>query len=277
MHCKYCGKELLPSDFACSYCGRVVRKKQTAQPEHQPPAAGPQIPQLPNVQRTVRVTRVEAPKRQRMESEPRTQNISLIDRKRQRREDVLFRVLVGFLVLLALISASLCILLLTRGPHPETWFEKPAASAQQTGQTSALTPIPEKELPTPVPSESPVPSVLPTASPTPLPTATPTPAPTSTAEGKSALEALLLQGMERNYAESELEDLSEYELSILRNGMYAYSGLSFKKSQYKDFFSDCSWYEPNTSDDEKVYKRFNAYQKKNVATILAVEKEKGYR
>lgn len=255
MRCKTCGRPLEANTRVCKACGTPVQSR-------------------PAAQRTLHVTRVAAPARKQTPSVP-TEEIELMDNGHSRKDDILFGIAVTVLVIMALIAAALCFLLLTRGPDAKQWFDK-EVSAKPTQTAALATPVPTETMaPLPTPEATATPTLTPT--PTLAPTPTPTPRPTTAAEGKAALETLLLEGIERDYTRAEVEDLTKYELSILRNGMYAYSGLSFKKTEYKSFFEDCDWYEPNTSDDEKVYKRFNSHQKKNVATILSVEKEKGYR
>ncbi|MGI6153784.1 MAG: DUF5050 domain-containing protein [Christensenellaceae bacterium] len=103
---------------------------------------------------------------------------------------------------------------------------------------------------------------------------TPTPHPQPTTE----LGELVFQGKERNYTRDELLNKSKYDLSILRNGMFALSGKEFVKNmEVKAFFEGCSWYAPDTSDDDVILSRFNNYQKSNIDLISEVEKELGYK
>lgn len=293
MRCKECGMEYKPHDQFCEFCGTpapVRKKKRSSNRERAAgsPAASAQTPNTMTAQEYARAqaNSIVRTARQQRTKPQRSSRAAEELRRRRAREDRLFGLLVAFLILLALFSAALCYLLLTRGPDPDLWFQKtPAASV------GALpTPVATGILPTPVNTSDPspqetaqpaLPTVAPTAVPTPTPTATPTPTPTAkpthTALTDAELEALVLEGKERDYSRSELKDLSRRELYILRNGMYAQSGLSFRKDDLKTFFKGCDWYKPNTSDDEKVYKRFNSHQKENVETIIEIEKEKGYR
>ncbi len=94
----------------------------------------------------------------------------------------------------------------------------------------------------------------------------------------TSLQKLVQEGRERYFTEAELENKTAFELSILRNGMYALSGLRFVKNEsLREFFENCDWYAPDTTDAETVYARFNKYQKGNVAAIVKIEKAKGYR
>lgn len=91
-------------------------------------------------------------------------------------------------------------------------------------------------------------------------------------EPKSELEKLVLEGNQRYYTEDDLADKSDYELSILRNGMFALSGKQFVKNQeVKKFFEACDWYSPDTTDDDVVRGRFNDYQIQNLELIQMFE------
>ncbi|MDO4573026.1 MAG: YARHG domain-containing protein [Clostridia bacterium] len=88
----------------------------------------------------------------------------------------------------------------------------------------------------------------------------------------------MLEGGERYYRQSELEDMSEYQLSILRNGMFALSGKRFSRNQAViDFFEGCDWYTARYDEDEEVRERMNEYQQANLELIIQTEKDKGYR
>lgn len=102
--------------------------------------------------------------------------------------------------------------------------------------------------------------------------------PDSDGERTDSLEQLVLEGATRRYSRSELTDKSEYELSILRNGMFAISGKRFSKNrEVIDYFNACSWYEPRYDSDSDARARMNDYQLDNLDLIISVERDKGYR
>ena len=71
-------------------------------------------------------------------------------------------------------------------------------------------------------------------------------------------------------------DLFPYDaddLAYLRNGIFALSGKIFVTEKYRVFFNNQSWYVGTEQSDDIVTARFNDYQKKNLAVILAYEKE----
>ncbi len=126
----------------------------------------------------------------------------------------------------------------------------------------------------------PAPPTPPPPTPTPLitpePTPTPTPAPRYFSD--AGLENFLLEGSGRYYDYSEIVLLNAYELSIVRNGLYAMSGLQFVSNRTLiDYFYQRSWYYPDTTSAETAKSRFNQYQNVNLELITDVEREKGLR
>ena len=97
----------------------------------------------------------------------------------------------------------------------------------------------------------------------------------TTTEIQNPLEILVLDGEKRIYTDEELTNCSDYELMILRNGMYALSGRRFVKNQEViAFFTACDWYVPDVEDDDIVYNRMNDFQKENLDRIRQVEKNR---
>ena len=89
------------------------------------------------------------------------------------------------------------------------------------------------------------------------------------------LDEFIFEGRTRNYSYDELKDLSEWELHIVRNGMFALSGKIFSSSQWcMEYFPTRSWYKPVASD---VRDQMNDYQKDNANLIAEIEEKRGYR
>lgn len=100
-------------------------------------------------------------------------------------------------------------------------------------------------------------------------------APSTTDAMNSASGYLLPDSNSRNYTESELEALSDYELYLARNEIYARLGREFKNQDLKDYFGKKSWYAPRYSSDSfDSQVSLNAYEKKNVNTIRDLEERR---
>lgn len=182
-------------------------------------------------------------------------------------------ILAGLICIVAIVA---CVYLLFGNPFTPREDNQQAALVETPTISPSDTPTPE---PTATPSATPTVTPLETPSPsaTPSPTATPSATPASTTEA-AWLEALVLEGRDRKYTKNELKDMSEYQLMILRNGMFALSGKRFSRNQKViDFFSACDWYEPKYSADADVQAKMNDNQKANLNLIIEVEKDKGYR
>lgn len=102
----------------------------------------------------------------------------------------------------------------------------------------------------------------------PAPTFTP-PAPTP-----APLEDFILQGSNRRYAYEELNAYTKEEVALIRNGMYALSGMIFGKEENRNFFSQFRWYAPLSEDVENL---LNANQRANIALCVEYETAHGWR
>ena len=79
-------------------------------------------------------------------------------------------------------------------------------------------------------------------------------------------------------SKSELESLSEYELEIALNEIYARRGRMFNDEGLSEYFKSQKWYNPIYSPDEFNYSvTLNEYEEANIKLIVEVQKEKGYR
>lgn len=73
--------------------------------------------------------------------------------------------------------------------------------------------------------------------------------------------------------ESELREISDFDLAIARNEIFARHGYIFKEEPYKTYFSSKLWYHENPNfkgDDSEI----NDYEKQNSITILNEEKNR---
>lgn len=89
--------------------------------------------------------------------------------------------------------------------------------------------------------------------------------------------AYVLPGSDsRYYSTSELNDLSNYELYLARNEIFARHGREFKNQDLRDYFGSMSWYVPKYSGDEfDSMDLLNDYEKKNADTMLSIEQKRG--
>ena len=79
------------------------------------------------------------------------------------------------------------------------------------------------------------------------------------------------------YTESELSSLSDWDLYIARNEIFARRGRMFKNQDLADYFSAKNWYHPKYSPEEfdAMPSLLNDHELKNAETIRRVEEERG--
>lgn len=77
---------------------------------------------------------------------------------------------------------------------------------------------------------------------------------------------------------NELSDLSQWQLKIARNEIYARYGYTFDDDELNEYFSSKEWYlaDSNINKDTWDEGTLNVYEVANRDLILEVEKEKGY-
>ena len=80
-------------------------------------------------------------------------------------------------------------------------------------------------------------------------------------------EVLINSLSEVRLSEADLADLSNKDMEILRNSIYARYGYRFNRSDLLEYFSRYSWYSPTTNDMESIYNRMNDLEKYNIEFI----------
>lgn len=76
---------------------------------------------------------------------------------------------------------------------------------------------------------------------------------------------------------SDLDGLSQEEVLLARNEIYARRGRKFTTESIKNYFESKSWYVPQYEPDDFPDSIFNEYEKENIKTIVAYETEKGWK
>ncbi len=74
--------------------------------------------------------------------------------------------------------------------------------------------------------------------------------------------------------ENYLKTLTEDQIALIRNEIYARHGYIFNTQKYNDYFSAKSWYKPNPNFSTAM---FNAIETANNETIIAYETKMGWR
>ena len=88
----------------------------------------------------------------------------------------------------------------------------------------------------------------------------------------------VLAGSDSRYIDrSEVANMSEKQLTLALNEIYARKGRRFNSSELQAYFNSKSWYNGTISPSQFDEDSLNKYEKANVQTILAVMREKRYR
>ena len=147
--------------------------------------------------------------------------------------------IIGGLVLLALILA---IVLISKGcSSSSSSYEATTAPAVET----PATPAPPQEV------------------------ATPAPEPEKPKTDKHyEIESWRDVVSSRRLTDADVADMSNYDLCLLRNLIYANHGYIFKRTQFKEFFGAYSWYTPTSSN---VSHSLNSIENYNINFIKARE------
>jgi len=95
------------------------------------------------------------------------------------------------------------------------------------------------------------------------------------AAAQSNGDFVLPDSASHKYTASELSKLSDYELFIARNEIYARYGRKFQSSDLQSYFESKSWYHGTVSASEFNESVLSDTELANAATILSVEQSRG--
>ncbi len=100
------------------------------------------------------------------------------------------------------------------------------------------------------------------------------------AEETNLSEYIIPDSNSRYLTENDLEGLSQDEVCLARNEIFARYGRKFRTDWIRDYFLSTSWYEEQYEPDEFdaiSNDIFNEYEKENIRIIVAYEAKMGYQ
>lgn len=110
------------------------------------------------------------------------------------------------------------------------------------------------------------------------PSAKPTQTPAAVPSPKSAQGGDYIFNSDKEYITSAYMDkLTQSEVRLILNEMYARHGYIFQLDEYKTYFASKSWYVPKYASADEAESYFNDYEKTNKKTIVEYETAKGWR
>ena len=86
----------------------------------------------------------------------------------------------------------------------------------------------------------------------------------------SDIEDMILLAQSRELTDDDLEGFSSFELSAIRNGIYAYRGYVFQTEEWNEYFSGYDWYDPDPDIEQGD---LNKLENKNAGIIREYEEE----
>lgn len=85
---------------------------------------------------------------------------------------------------------------------------------------------------------------------------------------------VLPESSSRTYSNAELEEMSDYELYLARNEVFARHGRIFKNSDLQEYFGSKSWYDPRYTPEEFSESMLNANEKANIERMAKIEQDR---
>lgn len=105
-----------------------------------------------------------------------------------------------------------------------------------------------------------------------------TPPPDIETVTQSDVDSLILASKVRELSIDEIGRLTQEELALLRNAIFAMAGRQYGKgTKYYAIFQSYDWYNPYIPGKDFTWDYFNHYQFKNMNKIVNYEKSMGYR
>ena len=146
----------------------------------------------------------------------------------------------------------------------------PEAQEPSDGDIVGVTPEVTQEA-TSVPTQEVTP--IPTQEVTPVPTQQPTPVPTQAPVVKDDSDDYVIPDSSTRYlTNADLNSLSEWEVRIARNEIYARHGRIFKTEEIASYFEGKSWYTPSIPPEQFDNSYLNSIEIENLKFITNYEK-----
>lgn len=251
MFCSECGSSIRDDAVFCPECGTKVDSSAASAPTEVIPPAFGQTKAMPQVAQTgagdqpvepsapSSVDRVYPPAPSTSPVAPAAPSMSSPAKKSTNRSVLVAAIIAGAVVLIALIVAAVVI------------FTQPAQSSSTSDSATS------KQSSQPAQNDQGSTQNVP-----------------STNSSRLSDDYILPNSNRVYLTESDLAGLTDYELYLARNEIFARLGREFKNEDLQHYFNSKSWYRGVYSPDEfdKWGPELNSYEKKNTELIMGVEK-----
>lgn len=276
MFCEKCGNKLEDDELFCPACGARVETEDSGMESDVTKGMGYGYGTSGGSSE-----RKEQPGKKRSERKKK-ENIDAEWEKEEKKEKITFIILGVIIILLVVAIVAGVIFLVKSGKETENervpqLNEEMKEEMEQSRNIAEVTPeaqgSAEEDIvgatPEVIQEETPVP----TQEVTPVPTQQPTPVPTQAPVVKDDSDDYVISDSSTRYlTNADLNSLSEWEVRIARNEIYARHGRIFKTEEIASYFEGKSWYAPSIPPEQFDNSYLNSIEIENLKFITNYEK-----
>lgn len=284
MFCTKCGNELPVNAKFCTKCGTKVEAFQPGAIQPNPVPQRASVPQQAPTQQQTPVRQASPapqPQQKKNEKVTKTKNSEKISNKNKNETEkksgsgAMVYLLIGAAVLIIILIAII-VLLFIKGNQPakqDDITDKPVVTTEQTTETETSTEQTDRKDVTGQQEASEKTSEVINKE----DTTGNEDMGTDGAVGEEDAEYILPESASRLLTEADLANLTQEDLRIARNEIYARHGRKFLDEGLQEYFNGKSWYNGTIEPDDFKEDMLSEIERTNEDTIVNYETKMGYR
>lgn len=279
-----CGNELPVNAKFCTKCGTKVEAFQPGAIQPNPTPQRASVPQQESTQQQTPVRQASPapqPQQKKNEKVTKTKNSEKISNKNKNETEkksgsgAMVYLLIGAAVLIIILIAII-VLLFIKGNQPakqDDITDKPVVTTEQTTETEMSTEQTDrKDVSGQQEASEKTSEVINKED-----TTGNEDMGTDGAVGEEEAEYILPESASRLLTEADLENLTQEDLRIARNEIYARHGRKFLDEGLQEYFNGKSWYNGTIEPDDFKEDMLSEIERTNEDTIVNYETKMGYR
>lgn len=284
MFCTKCGNELPVNAKFCTKCGTKVEAFQPGAIQPNPVPQRASVPQQAPTQQQTPVRQASPapqPQQKKNEKVTKTKNSEKISNKNKNETEkksgsgAMVYLLIGAAVLIIILIAII-VLLFIKGNQPakqDDITDKPVVTTEQTSETEMSTEQTDrKDVSGQQEASEKTSEVINKED-----TTGNEDMGTDGAVGEEEAKYILPKSASRLLTEADLENLTQEDLRIARNEIYARHGRKFLDEGLQEYFNGKSWYNGTIEPDDFKEDMLSEIERTNEDTIVNYETKMGYR
>ena len=284
MFCTKCGNALPVNAKFCTKCGTKVEAFQPGAIQPHPTPQRASVPQQESTQQQTPVRQASPapqPQQKKNEKVTKTKNSEKISNKNKNETEkksgsgAMVYLLIGAAVLIIILIAII-VLLFIKGNQPakqDDITDKPVVTTEQTTETEMSTEQTDrKDVSGQQEASEKTSEVINKED-----TTGNEDMGTDGAVGEEEAEYILPESASRLLTEADLENLTQEDLRIARNEIYARHGRKFLDEGLQEYFNGKSWYNGTIEPDDFKEDMLSEIERTNEDTIVNYETKMGYR